>query len=545
MPAILVVVIGAASAWYIWPSPTEFPMDDAYIHMTYARNLVEDGKLFFNDASERGVGTSSILWVMLLAGGYKVGLSLDMVAKLLGTASLAAVSVGLYLLLRPFWHPLAAFGGALLVGLSGNMLWFALNGMETTLFLALGVLALLAYRKERWGWLGIALGLLALTRPEGLALAAAIGGIEIVRQRGIRRGILISGLICLAVCGPWFGYLLWRSGNILPTSGMSKHLTSVISLEYGLEKSGKLAVLGRIPGLVYIILWVVYLLMFTLGGMALPAPTLLIGNMGGAAAYSVSLWSIPAWGVVIGLIFAAGRRLRPFQKIGQWIQDEARRPMFALLAWCVLHNLCYMIFLPVPGTASRYGAINHILLWLALIHGLLSFLRHRRLSVGLAIGLVIIAAVNTVYWNGVYDANLDHMKNVRIAAAHYIRDHIPVEDLCAASDVGALRYHSGRPILDLGGLIDPDAHTWFSQGASDRYLVKNGVDWLALPGQIGATEEGWLDIAEILGLTTSHLFRMDAVAVFEIDYERWLQGYLPTTNYQATVVVYRLVPENR
>jgi hypothetical protein len=34
---------------------------------------------------------------------------------------------------------------------------------------------------------------------------------------------------------------------------------------------------------------------------------------------------------------------------------------------------------------------------------------------------------------------------------------------------------------------------------------------------------------------------MRQIAVFEIDHDRWLQGYLPTADCQATVVIYRLI----
>ena len=70
-------------------------------------------------------------------------------------------------------------------------------------------------------------------------------------------------------------------------------------------------------------------------------------------------------------------------------------------------------------------------------------------------GLVIIAITNTLYWNRVYDANLEHMQNVRIAAAHYLTETVPPSQILAAFDVGAVRYYSDRPVIDLGGLIDP------------------------------------------------------------------------------------------
>jgi hypothetical protein len=181
-----------------------------------------------------------------------------------------------------------------------------------------------------------------------------------------------------------------------------------------------------------------------------------------------------------------------------------------------------------------------MILWLALGLGLLC-LPYRRLRLWMTGGLIIIAAANILYWNGVYDANLDHMQNVRITAAQFIRDNFSPDERCAASDIGAIRYFSKRPIFDLGALVDPDAGQRFLDGSIDHYLVENGVTCVVLPGRRGTTTEGWFDMAEILGLTTTPLFDMDLIKVFEIDYERWLQGYLPTNNYQASVTIYRLV----
>lgn len=496
----------------------------------------------FNFASERGVGNTSLLWVLLLAGGHTLGLPIPVLAKVLGMASLATVGVGLYVLLRPLWRPLPVFAGALLVALSGNLLWFAFSGMETVLFLALGVLALPIYREKRWGWLGVALGLLTLTRPEGLALAVAIGCVELWRHKGITRDIVVTGVICALICRPWFGYLLWRTGYILPTGAIGKRLSFAIGTRLVVEKNELLAVLGRFPALAYVGLWVSYLLEFALGGMALPPPRVSIGAAVGNPNYTLSLWAVVGWmGVIFPLLFAACRRVGTFRRWSGWIQDRERWPMIVFFTWIVLHNLSYMLFMPVPGTASRYGALNHVALWLVLTVGLLSFVRRPRLLPWLVGGLIVIATANTVYWNGVYDANLDHMQNVRIAAAHFVRDNVSPDEQCAAFDVGAIRYHGRRPVIDLGGLIDPGVGQRFLEGECDRYLVENDVTCLVLPGRTGTTDGGWFDFARIMGLTTSPLFEIRRVAVFEIDHDRWLQGYLPTANYQPTVTIYRLL----
>ena len=46
LPQVIIVstILAAASA-FLWPSPIEFPMDDSYIHLVYAKNLSEHGGL--------------------------------------------------------------------------------------------------------------------------------------------------------------------------------------------------------------------------------------------------------------------------------------------------------------------------------------------------------------------------------------------------------------------------------------------------------------------------------------------------------------------
>ena len=228
---IIVLSILLASLVYLYPAAVEFPIDDPYIHFVYARNLAERGELIFNYPGEKGVGTSSLLWVLLLAGGYRLGLSIEWLAKALGVASLITLGIGLYLLLRPIWSPWKALISVLFVVLSGHMLWFALSGMETVLFLALGVLVILAYRDERWGWMGLLLGLLFITRLEGVVLAVIIGVIDIWRHKAVRRGLILAGVISVLILTPWILYFFFRSGHLLPTGAIGNRVNSAIGLQ--------------------------------------------------------------------------------------------------------------------------------------------------------------------------------------------------------------------------------------------------------------------------------------------------------------------------
>jgi hypothetical protein len=542
-PLVFVSTVVLITAfWYLWPSPIEFPMDDTYIHFVYAQNLVEHGELMFNFPGETGIGATSLLWVVLLSVGYWVGFSLPFVAKMLGVFSLITLGVGLHYLLRPVVGFFLASIGSILVVVSGNMLWFALSGMETMLFLALGVVALILYRRKRWVWLGIVLGLITLTRPEGFLLAISIGMIEIWRERRIRQGIFIALLIGFTVSIPWYGYLFFRTGHFLPTSAVGKQLSMMVALKVILERFPYLAIFQHFPGILYPGIWLLFIIEFVLGGMALPPPIVPLGSIVDNPNYTFSIWAgLGIVFIVIPLLSRVFSRIRKWDRWRIWVSNEDRRIWIAFALWLVFHNLAYMAVLPVPGTASRYGSINHVALWVAIVLGY-SLVKRNLYQGFLGISLIGIALVNTSYWNSVYDANLEHMINVRIPAAIYVRDHFSTSEKCAVYDVGAMRYFSQRRILDLGGLINPNLGNLFLNENLDQFLVNNDVKCIILPGRAGTLEDGWFDFAAELGFSNSSVLSLDQIAYFEIEQDRWLLGYLPTNNYQATVTVYQLVP---
>ena len=538
-----IIVIEASV--FLLPAPLEFPMDDTYIHFVYADNLVSYGKLFFSDVNEKGVGATSPLWVFLLAGFKLLGIPLPLSAKALGIISLTIVSGGIYVLFRPVWKSPFLLLSVILLAISGNLLWFSLSGMETMLFLALGILALIAYRAEKWNTLGILLGLMILVRPEGIILAAAATLVDWWAHRYLRRELIVAMLICAVISAPWFIYLYWRTEHFMPTSAIGKRFTITLGLDYIAAQNPYLSSLVQLRSLVYPVAWLAYLLVFALGGKSLPAPYLLEDGNFGIFTYSPSYWSIAAWFLVIfPLLLAASRWFVARREWSGWMQESKSRPLLIFGAWFLIHNLAYMFFMPILGTASRYGALNHVILWILLAFGLSRLVQQPYVTRFMTGGLLLIAVANNLYWNRVYDANIEHMVNVRIATAHFIRDSLSAKDHCAAFDIGALRYFSQRPIVDIGGLTDPEEQEWFNANKTDLYLVEHGATCLILPGQTSIANEGWLDFLKIMGINDSPYFKVQQIATFEMDADRWLLGYLPTSNQQKSVVIYRLIQAN-
>ena len=65
------LAIGSVCLWIAVIALSRFPFDDSYIHMRIARNLAFQGVPFFNPA-ERVMGGSSPLWLLIVAGLFRV-----------------------------------------------------------------------------------------------------------------------------------------------------------------------------------------------------------------------------------------------------------------------------------------------------------------------------------------------------------------------------------------------------------------------------------------------------------------------------------------
>lgn len=554
--ALLVIAVWGPALLVIGQGP-EFPMDDAYIHLQYARNLAETGRLEFNPGEFRGLGTTSMLWVLLLAGGIVVGLDPILVSKLMGIVGLVIVTLCVFELARPMFGPprsrpaaLGAFVVAALGALSGNVIWFALSGMETMQFLALGLLALVFVQRGWWWGVGISAGLAAVCRPEGMALFPVIVGLEALRlQAGGSwrwRRWAFAGAVAAVPVVVWSLYTYLETGNLLPTTFEGKRVIYADVIEHILDMAPALALYTGLPQVMTVVLWLGYLPMYALGVAAFPGPALhYTTDMGTIATVRISLiGALLVAAVAIPLVVLGVRRLWRFVRSADRT-DPLVLGVLGVWIWAVVHNLTYLVLLPQPGTATRYQAINHLLLWWLLALGLVALWPRRRLAVAAACALALIVAVDVGYWRGVYAANLDHMREVRIAAARYLARETPPGARVAAYDIGALRYFGERTILDLGGLTDTEFVNYERLGRVDHYLKDRQADYVAVPAKHSTDEEGMVDIAQQLGIIRSPLYTLIEVAAFETPRDLWLRGVEATGNYQPSVRVYRIEWQRR
>ncbi len=108
-----------------------FPLDDAWIHQTYARNLALRGEWAFVPG-KISAGSTAPLWTLLLAPAHRLGVSPGGWAFALGVVLLSALAlagvwgIGLLLPQVPVrWR----WAGGFLLALEWHMVWAAASGM--------------------------------------------------------------------------------------------------------------------------------------------------------------------------------------------------------------------------------------------------------------------------------------------------------------------------------------------------------------------------------------------------------------------------------
>ena len=204
-----------------------FPLDDAWIHQTYARSLVRLGQWAFVPG-QPSAGSTSPLWAVLESPGVLLGIAPWAWSAILGMAGLGLTAWGGVKWLtaepgRPAWWIWAAGLG---VVFEWHLVWASLSGMET-LLLAGGALAMLLGMQKQpergllWGGL---VGLTVWIRPDGLTLGLAYAWLVLLGERPetwVRRlATFAIGVALLA--GPYLIFNTLLAGQVWPNTFYAK-----------------------------------------------------------------------------------------------------------------------------------------------------------------------------------------------------------------------------------------------------------------------------------------------------------------------------------
>ena len=214
-----------------------FPLDDAWIHQTYARNLALWGEWAFWRGQVSG-GSTAPFWSLLLALGYLLKLSPYLWTFFLGTLLLWALAVLGENFMRktiPAYQPNLPWMGIFLLG-EWHLIWAAASGMETLFYALIVMLVLLslALGKQNFIFYGVLIGVSLWVRPGGVTL---LGPVVVVilfsgwRTKKILQNILGLGISFGIFLAFYFLFNLLVTGTPYPNTFYAKQAEYAILRE--------------------------------------------------------------------------------------------------------------------------------------------------------------------------------------------------------------------------------------------------------------------------------------------------------------------------
>ena len=435
---VIAIVALIAVGFYLFVSASifriGFPLDDSWIHLTYARNLAEHGEWAFR-LGERSAGSTAPLWTVLLSIGFLFGLAPYIWTYFLGWIVLTLLGILAENIARKLiesYKPHIPWVGLFFV-LAWHLTWSAVSGMETLLhgLIALAVLGALMDGSRRYLTLGLLAGLSVWVRPDGLTLLGPILFTAILSESSwSARGKAIWKTL-IGFGSLFFLYLLFNlalSGNPMPNTFYAKQA------EYEAVWHAK-SLSERI---------IEYLIPIIASPFIVLIP-------------STILWLAKNlreknWGTISGIIWFIGYIGIYFARLPAYQHGRYIIPALPVLyLWGMLGLMEFI--------TSEKANKRIVFLW-SVLTGVLC----------VVFGF-IAARQNAfdVYW----------IESEMVVTAQWVEQNIPPDALLAVHDIGALGYYVQNPILDLAGLITPDVVEFIRD--EDRlveYLNSNSADYL-------------------------------------------------------------------
>jgi len=405
----------AVCYYFFSTGPFQFPSDDSYITLEFARNFAATGHFTF-DGTHPAPGATSPLHVLLLALASRLGIGLE--------AADAALGVLFFLLViertgalawRLTQNRLVVFFSTTVTALSGYLVYDSLNGLETTLFVFLvlaWITSLVGFFENRKVRLGIVLWffLVLLTRPEAVWLAASVGAYFLIRAFRVpnERKPLARLLAFFAATGAAAILTQWAlTGSAFPHTALAK-----VYLFGDLRKPLGMRIIIFSQGLREV--WSPLYFFLLLGLFARRSRTI--------------LWMLLPWLVLTEALFCL---LIPVQVATYWGRYQ--------------HPLIPFVFI-LAGDGFETAAI-----WLA------------RYRVGKAARILMVALVTMLCFINLreFRQNLEDDKQVILEnhfwAVEWLRKNASAGARIATHDIGILRYEGGYNLQDLSGLISHEA----------------------------------------------------------------------------------------
>jgi len=450
-----------------------FPLDDSWIHQTYARNLAQRAEWSFRPGIP-SAGSTAPLWSALLALGFLLRLAPYVWAYLLGAVTLFALAVvgewaarSLVSTYRPRFPWIGIF-----FAVEWHFVWAAMSGMETLLhgLIVTTALVFLMTNRNRFLTLGLLTGLSVWVRPDGLTLLAPVLMVIVLAGEGIKPR-LIQLTQYLIGFGVLFGfYLLFNlaiGGTPMPNTFYAKQAEYTAWQQTPfLDRFGQMS------------------LQLLVG----PSLALIPGVIG----WLVKSIRQKMWGSLAALLWSVGYFILYISRLP--VYQHGRYIMPAMPIFFLFGLLAFAEF-DAGKLFARYHWIGQ-LVWRASI-------------VMLAVAFIFLGAQS-------YANDVALIESEMVVTAKWTATNLPPGALIAAHDIGALGYFDTHELIDLAGLISPEVIPFIrDEPQLAAYLNQRGADYLiAFPGFYSALTENAEVVFTTNSAVTQTVFKEENMTVY-------------------------------
>jgi len=388
-----------------------FPLDDAWIHLVFARNFAEHGEWAFR-LGQHSAGSTSPLWTALLAIGYLIHLAPYAWIYFLGWIALSLMAIlgeNTARKLLKNYQPRIPWVG-LFIALEWHLTWSATSGMETLLhgLIVMTVLTALMDRSRQYLTLGLLAGLSVWVRPDGLTLLGPILFTMLLQEDSLasRGRAFVKIAIGFGVFFvPFLVFNLALSGSPMPNTFYAKQA------EYGAYWLAK-PLVERVKYYISPII-------------ASPFVVLIPGLI----MWMYKMIRERNWGAVSGVIWFLGFVGIYFMRLPAYQHGRYIIPALPIL---YLWGLFGMIgFVASPSANKRITFF-----WQVMV-------------IALTLSFQLIGAHQNAY-------DVAWVESQMVRTAEWVNKNLPPDSVLAVHDIGAIGYFSPNPLVDLAGLITPD-----------------------------------------------------------------------------------------
>jgi arabinofuranosyltransferase len=432
-----------------------FPLDDPWIHLTFAKNLVHYGSFSYFKNEIVTSGSTSPIYTLILALLFIFSSNEFIISYFLGIFFSALSIFFIFKLFSSHFKslPLLGVSAILVAAIQPKLNLISVSGMETTMFIAFLTMIFFFYRTKNLIWLGVVLGLTVWCRPDGLLIWVAIIIDYFIQTKYLKshneqiesafwskREFILSFIIAGSLIILYFGFNYVLSGEILPNTYRAK-------LEYYHNNQPSYFLFNDVikyfSSKEFIIIWIPFL---------------------------------------IGLITALVDLIK-----------KRRNEYYVYFLFVLGFILIYYLMLPFSHRFGRYLMPVIPFYILTSFHGIriiIDFLLSKKISVGLinllfsAFALIcIILSWKELNNNRIEYIELCQYHNDRhVAAGRWLKQNTLEDDVIATHDIGAIAYYSERKIIDMAGLVTPELITHINDknysSFLNNYFAQKKIDYL-------------------------------------------------------------------